>query len=237
MLVTALLFISSFFLWKSVFVGKDNLSLYTWDSMKAYLLVAFICNTLLSWYSESSISRKILDGSVAMDLSKPFDFYFARLFETIGSSVFEALIIVVTSVFLVAGLRIPLPESIISWIAFVVSVFIALIIKFEIVYIFSMFIFLTTSYVGIQWARSAITNLLSGGLMPLAFFPEGFSQVISQLPFAYIVSFPASIFLNQIESAQLPFQFLKALIWIIILFLIDKSLFAVSIKKVTINGG
>lgn len=237
MLVTAMLFVSSFFLWKSVFVGKSTVSFYTWESMKAYLLVAFICNTLLSWYSESSISRKILDGSVAMDLTKPFDFYFARLFETIGSSVFEALIIIITSVFLVLGLGIPLPDQFSTWILFIISVFMALIIKFEIVFFFSTFTFVTTSYLGIQWTRAAVTNLLSGGLMPLAFFPEGVLRVLNELPFSYIVSFPASIFLNHVKFTQVPGLFLKEVLWVIALFILDKALFALNIRKVTIFGG
>jgi len=237
MLVTALLFISSFFLWKSVFLGKDSLSFYTWETMKAYLMVAFICNTLLSWYSESSISRKILDGSVAMDLTKPFDFYFARLFETIGSSVFEALIIAVTSVFLVLSLRIPVPSELSTWIMFLLSVFMALIIKYEIVFLFSTFTFVTTSYLGIQWTRAAVTNLLSGGLMPLVFFPEGVLNVLKELPFSYIVSFPASIFLNQVNFTQFSLLFIKEILWIIILFILGKAFFALNIKKVTINGG
>ncbi len=236
-MVTALLFISSFFLWKSVFVGKDMISDYTWESMKAYLLVAFICNTLLSWYSESSISRKILDGSVAMDLTKPFDFYFARLAETIGSSVFEALVILVVSLLLVLGLDIPLPNNLSTWVCFLISIIFALIIKFEIVYLFSMFIFVTSSYMGIQWARAAITNLFSGGLIPLAFFPEGFVRVLNQLPFSYIVSFPASVFLNQADLSVFPRMFIKEVVWIIVLFILGKVSFAINIRKVTIYGG
>jgi ABC-2 type transport system permease protein len=234
---TVLLFISSFFLWKSVYIGKSTVAIYTWDNMKGYLLVAFMCNTLLSWYSESGISRKILDGSVAMDLIKPYNFYFARLSETIGSSVFEALVIAISSVFLIIGLRIPLPADFITWICFFLSVFLALIIKFGIVYLFSMFVFATTSAMGIQWARAAITNLLSGGLVPLVFFPEWCQEIFRNMPFQYIVSFPASIFLNQINIQQIGVSFLKELIWIVILFLLGKGLFSICIRKVTIYGG
>jgi len=236
-MVTVLLFISSFFLWKSVFVGKEMVSIYSWESMKGYLLVAFICNTLLSWYSESAISRKILDGSVAMDLIKPFNFYFARLSETIGSSLFEALVIMVTSVFLILTLRIPVPTEFLRWIYFIVSVIFALIIKFGIVYLFSLLTFVTTSSMGIQWSRAAITNLLSGGLVPLTFFPEWCQAVFKNMPFQYIVSFPASIFLNQVALPQIGSMFLMEIAWIIILFLLGKALFSICIRKVTIYGG
>lgn len=236
-MVTVLLFISSFFLWRSVFVGKDMVSIYSWESMKGYLLVAFICNTLLSWYSESSISRKILDGSVAMDLIKPYNFYFARLSETIGSSIFEALVIAIASLVLIVTLQMPLPKNLMTWICFLLSILFALIIKFGIVYLFSMLIFLTSSYMGIQWARAAITNLLSGGLVPLAFFPDWCQAIFAYMPFQYIVSFPASIFLNQTNLSQIGNHFLQELLWIILLFIMGKALFAFSIRKVTINGG
>lgn len=236
-MVTVLLFISSFFLWKSVFVGKDTISVYSWGNMKGYLLVAFMCNTLLSWYSESSISRKILDGSVAMDLIKPYSFYFARLSETIGSSIFEALVIAVASAALIIMLRIPLPKDLITWVCFLLSVLLALIIKFGVVYLFSMLIFLTSSYMGIQWARAAITNLLSGGLVPLVFFPGWCQAIFAYMPFQYIVSFPASIFLNQADLTQIGSHFLQELLWIVLLFILGKALFAFSIRKVTIYGG
>lgn len=236
-LVTVLLFISSFFLWKSVFVGKDIISIYSWENMKGYLLVAFICNTLLSWYTESSISRKILDGSVAMDLIKPYNFYFARLSETIGSSVFEALVIVIVSVILIVSMKIPLPNNLMTWVCFLLSTLLALIIKFGIVYLFSMLIFLTSSYMGVQWARAAITNLFSGGLIPLAFFPGWCQEIFVYMPFQYIVSFPASIFLNQADLSQIGIRFIQELLWILLLFIMGKVFFAFSIRKITIYGG
>ncbi len=236
-ITTILLFISSFFLWNSVFVGKDTIAIYTWDNMKAYLLVAFICNTLLSWYTESAISRKILDGSISMDLIKPYNFYLARLAETLGSSLFEALVIVIASAFLVITLRIPLPKNLLTWACFLLSVIFALTIKFGIVYLFSLLTFVTSSYMGIQWARAAITNFLSGGLVPLIFFPDWCRKVFAYMPFQYIVSFPSSIFLNQIELSQIGRTFLIELLWILILFLLGKLFFSVCVRKITIYGG
>lgn len=237
MMVTVLLFISSFFLWKSVFVGQDRISIYSWDSMKGYLLVSFICNTILSWYSESSISRKILDGSVAMDLIKPYNFYLARLSETIGSSLFEIIIITITSIVLVLTIKIPLPNDIRTWICFFFSIVFALIIKYGIVYLFSMLVFMTDAYMGIQWSRAAITNLLSGGLIPLVFFPEWCQAILHNLPFRYIVSFPASIFLNQVSYAEIGISFIWEVLWIGILFVLGKLFFSICIRKITIYGG
>jgi ABC-2 type transport system permease protein len=90
---------------------------------------------------------------------------------------------------------------------------------------------------GIQWSRAAITNLLSGGLVPLSFFPEGARRVFEFLPFRYIVAEPAAIFLNQIELSQMANIFALELFWVVVLFVMGKLFFKVCIRKVTIYGG
>src|SRR5687768_14958078 len=87
--------VAMFYLWRAIYAGRQEIAGFTWDEMKAYLLIAFISNTLLSWYSETRISGLILDGQVAMDLLKPLDFQAARLWETLGTSVFEGGVSVV----------------------------------------------------------------------------------------------------------------------------------------------
>ena len=236
-LVTAILFLSSFFLWENIFGENSKLLVYSWEMMKGYLLVAFMCNTLLSWYSESAISKKIVDGSVALDLLKPIDYSLARFFETIGASVFEIFVIAVISAIFVFFMDISLPRNPVIWICFGMSIVVSLGIKFCIVYIFSLCTFFTTSYHGIAWSRAAITNLLSGALLPLDFFPVWLASLIEHMPFRFIVYVPAMIFLNQLDAEQIYKVLLEAVIWIIGLALISKLVFKFCIRKVVINGG
>ncbi|NPV79930.1 MAG: hypothetical protein HPY52_06580 [Firmicutes bacterium] len=50
--------------------------------------------------------------------------------------------------------------------------------------------------VGLTWARAAITNTLSGEVIPLAFFPTCFRRIVFALPFCNIVHVPVSIYLG-----------------------------------------
>jgi ABC-2 type transport system permease protein len=47
-----------------------------------------------------------------------------------------------------------------------------------------------------------VTNLLGGGLLPLAFFPDKARAVLEWLPFSRLVSFPVRCLLGQIGMQE-----------------------------------
>ncbi len=235
--ITFVLFFASFYLWKYIYLGRESIATYSWDNMKTYLFVSFISNAFLSWYAESGLSKKILDGTVEMELVKPFSFQFARLSESLGSTIFESIVVIVLAIPIKFIFDIPMPTHVSTWLLFILSLIFSILCKFGIIYIFSMFCFYTTSYVGVSWARQAITNLLSGAVIPLTFFPPAIRSVLNTMPFKYIVDIPANIFLgayNVIDSMMLMGM---GFLWIIALFALGKLLYSLFIRKVTINGG
>lgn len=231
-------FLSLFTLWSAIYDGREQLAGMTWDQMKAYLLITFMANSLLSWYSETAISNKVLDGSVAVDLLKPIDFQKARLAETLGSSIVESgLAIVILSVLMATLKTVPFPHSLTTWILFLLSLFGSLAVKFCIVYMAGLLCFWSTGSFGIVWSRIAITNLLSGAMVPLSFFPNGLEKLTLYLPFQSIVHTPASIFMGHM-SAMEAFQWIVLQwIWAIALWIAGKGMWNWAVRKVTIHGG
>lgn len=230
--------LSLFYLWHAIFNGRTDMNGYSWNQMKTYLLITFITNTLLSWYSETAISKKILDGSVAMDLLKPLDFKLARLAETIGSSILESMVAVIFGcVILLVYKGILLPANMLTWLSFIVSLLLSVMTKFSIIYIFSLFCFWTSSHMGLAVARAAITNFFSGALIPLAFFPGWLERFALLLPFKGIVYIPASIYLGQLQGMGVVRAFAFQIIWLIILNLLGKLMWTWAIRQVTIFGG
>jgi ABC-2 type transport system permease protein len=238
-LIASFIFIlSMFYLWKSIYAGRTELASFTWGEMKTYLFITFLSNTLISWYSETRISRKILDGSVAMDLLKPIDFQKARLAETFGSSLVEGWIgALMVTIFIVLYAGILIPENVLTGILFVISLIVSLAIKFGVVYIFSLLCFWTTSAVGIAWSRAAITNLLSGALVPLTFFPAWLESIAYALPFQGIVYVPASIYLGKVQGAEAIQMLSLQLFWVVVLWMIGKLMWNWAVRQVTIHGG
>lgn len=227
-----------YFLWMGIYNGREYIGGYSWDQMKTYLLVTFLANSVLSWYSEMSISGKILDGSVAVDLLKPINFQTARLAETLGTSLLEgamsAIILVLFTSFL-SGVT--LPHSPLVYLLFIISLLGAIMVKFGVVYLAALLCFWSTGSMGIVWTRVAVTNLLSGALVPLAFFPGWLEQAALLLPFQSIIHTPTMIFLGQADTLES----LKLLgiqcFWGAALWIAGKYMWNWAVRQVTIHGG
>jgi ABC-2 type transport system permease protein len=230
--------VSLFYLWKTIYAGRSELAGFSWDEMKAYLLITFITNTLLSWYSETAISKRILDGSVAMDLLKPLDFQKSRFAETLGTSLLETLIgIAMACIILAIYAGIMTPSSLMVWVLFFISLLASVFIKFGIIYIAGLFCFWTSNSLGIAWARAAITNLFSGALVPLAFFPEWLEKIAMALPFQGIVNTPASLYLGHISGMAAIYAIVSQIIWAAALWILGKFMWKWAVRQVTIYGG
>ena len=227
-----------YFLWQGIYGGRTELGGYTWDQMKTYLLVTFLANSILSWYSETAISSKILDGSVAADLLKPIDFQSARFAETLGSSLLEGgmgTIIIGTFMLFTPGVSIP--HSPVIWLLFIISLFAAMVVKFGVVYLAALLCFWSTGSLGIVWARIAVTNLLSGALVPLTFFPGWLEKLAMLLPFQSIIHTPTVIFLQQADSLEMMKLIGIQCLWGGALWMGGKLMWNWAVRQVTIHGG
>jgi len=237
--ISGVVFITSlYYVWKAIFAQRAELNGLTWEHMQSYLLVVFISNMLLSWYSETAISRRVMDGSVSMDLLKPIDFQKARLSETLGTSLVEGgicIIIAVIWAFMFTGVQVPPDAS--SAALFLLSLLLSVFIKFGIVYLSGLLCFYTTSMLGVAWARAAITNLFSGALVPIALFPDWLGTFAKLLPFQGIVAIPASLYMGQLSGMTALGQIGIQLFWAIVLWLAGKALWRWSVRQVTIHGG
>ncbi|WP_150270421.1 ABC transporter permease [Paenibacillus tepidiphilus] len=227
-----------YFLWKGIYSGRIEVGGYTWDQMKTYLLVTFLANSVLSWYSETAISGKILDGSVAVDLLKPIDFQSARFAETLGSSLFEgAQSLILITVFALCITGIAFPDSALVYVLFIFSLLGAVLVKFGIVYLAALVCFWSTGSMGIVWTRIALTNLLSGALVPLAFFPDWLERLALVLPFQSIIHTPTMIFLEQAGTWESLSLIGLQWFWGILLWLAGKAMWSWAVRQVTIHGG
>ncbi|MDQ0090318.1 ABC-2 type transport system permease protein [Paenibacillus anaericanus] len=227
-----------YFLWQGIYGGREELGGYTWDQMKTYLLITFLANSVLSWYSETAISGKILDGSVAADLLKPIDFQSARFAETLGSSLLEGgMSAVIIGAFILFTPGINLPHSPLIWVFFVLSLFAAMVVKFGIVYLAALLCFWSTGSLGIVWARIAITNLLSGALVPLVFFPGWLEKLAMVLPFQSIIHTPTVIFLQQVGALDMVKMIGVQCFWGVALWIAGKLMWNWAVRQVTIHGG
>ena len=97
--------------------------------------------------------------------------------------------------------------------------------------------FYTLSMFGMAFTKTAVLSILSGGVVPLALFPEGVARVFGLLPFAGMVSVPLNIFLGKYRLEECMGYMGLQIFWCIIMGAIAHLLYHMVIRKVIVQGG
>jgi ABC-2 type transport system permease protein len=234
-IVTAL---ALFYLWQAIIAAGVSANGYQLNELKTYILLGLLTNMIMAYSSETRVSRKVLDGSIAMDLLKPLDFQATCFAEAVGMGLFEGLlgILITLGVALTYG-GVQLSTNPITLVLLAISLLLGLITKFGIVYLTGLLCFWTESPLGVVWMRQAISNLFSGAIIPLAFFPDWLQNLAYWLPFQAIVHIPAQIALERHGSSTVALFLLVQLGWIIVLFGCGRLVWRLAIQRITIEGG
>ncbi|MFF5182118.1 ABC transporter permease [Micromonospora sp. NPDC000316] len=224
--------------WRVVLVdGEGNPSGFTWEEMKAYLLVAFATGTVLSGFTDSLLADRVLSGAVALDLVKPVDYQLARFAEALGYLLAEILSVAVMGAVLVLAFGgIPVPSGVPA-VLFMVSLLAVVPLKFGLVYLTGLASFWTENYQGVSLTRVAVTNILSGALVPIALYPEALRWLCQVSPFAGIVSTPALLYLGRVDGAAAVRLILWQLFWALVLWAGARMVFRAALRRLVVHGG
>lgn len=227
-----------YFLWKSIYGTSQVVNGMTFNQVFVYMTVASSIFVLFKTWLEWFISREIINGAITMRLVRPLDHQLMMLSTACGQMINNALIITVPSMFIlfvVFKADLPLGWNVLF---FCLSLPLACLISLLIDYTVGLSSFYTESLWGISTSKEIIVLVLSGGLIPLRFFPEAMRHLLMYLPFQAIYHTPASLLTDTSLSitdhaAMLGIQ----VVWVAALFCVSRLFFAHAVKAVTINGG
>lgn len=222
-------------LWQAVYDGRSNIAGLSWKEMMTYLLIVFLLNTDV--VSEYRCAKKVLDGSILMDLIKPIKHQEYTLSEVGSAILFGTFVNLILGTIIAFFLGAYVPTSLITWLAFLLSMINAVIIKLLIIYTSSLVSFWTHNIVGMMWARIAIVSFFSGALIPFNYFPGWLRSISEILPFQTIVHTPAQIFLSQVHSSQMIGLILLQILWIFVFWLLAKSIYYIGVRNIVVHGG
>ncbi|WP_436534376.1 ABC transporter permease [Actinoplanes sp. HUAS TT8] len=223
--------------WRVVLGDSPSVQGFTWPQMRSYLLVAFAAGTLVSVFGDFRTAHRIQSGLVALDIIKPLDFQRARFAETLGGAWIEVVVVAV-----VAGLTlsftggVDLPSGTASAL-FTASLLLLVPLKFVIVHLSTLACFWTQNFIGVQWTRLALVNLLSGALIPLTFLPGWLAAVAQWSPFAGLVSTPALIFIGRVDPGRGLLLVAVQLGWVVALWFGARLIWRAALRRLTVHGG
>ncbi len=226
-------------LWKALYSQYDVVAHkgYTLTAIVTYAVMAMAVKISFTM-DDSIIYKKVIDGSIAMELVRPTSFFFMNLAENVGHSLFHMMArmapIIVISIFL---FDITVPFEVTRFLAFIVSLiagyalvsmlnFIAGLLAFWFVEIFPFMLF-----------KYALFTFFSGGIVPIDFFPEFLKPFVAFLPFQYMLYFPTTILIGRASMVDAQSIIIAQLIWIVIMGGICGLMWSAGKKKLVIQGG
>ena len=183
-------------------IGDGTLAGYDWDSMRAYSIIGFVAATMVFGAADFQIAERILDGHIAIDLTKPVDFQRARAAGVHGIDAVHACRPQrsASSGPRCCSIRRDRPRP---WpgCSRAVSFVLLFPLAFGITYLSVLVCFWTKRYLGVLWLREALLSFFSGLMIPLAFMPEWLQAVAWALPFPHFTTTPSAIYLGRVDTA------------------------------------
>ncbi|MFY1637402.1 ABC transporter permease [Solwaraspora sp. WMMB335] len=223
-------------IWAVLLDSGASVGGFSWPQMKAYLLVAYVTGTLMS-FSDWEMAGRIRDGLVAVDLTRPVDYQRARFAEIAGVVAVELCfsLTVCAAVLAITGpVPVPPPGQLAL---FVASLLLVVPLKFTTVYLTALLCFWTQNIFGVALARGAITNLFSGALVPLTLLPGWLQAIAAVLPFAQLTFTPALIYLGEATGADAWRLIGMQLGWTAVLWWGARLAWRRAVRQLTVHGG
>ena len=227
-----------YFLWSSVYAGRDNQSIgnYSSDSMFLYVTLAALYGVIIrSGRIEKNVSEEIRKGDLNKYLIKPISHlgFSAALAAADRIGVIIATCILVPFIPLLTQSQISLPGCALS----VLLVFNAMLIKF--------FISMAISYLAFwfeeTWTFHVIFDLsmwfLSGSLVPLDIMPHWIQSISVWFPFQYLSYVPAAFSIGQLTMDVAWFHISISALWCCITWGIARVIWKAGVKSFGAYGG
>lgn len=200
---------------------------YTWIG-QGLIMPVF----LWGWWE---IIQSIRTGAVVTDMLRPTDYFTYWLSRDAGRAAAHVLLRLAPTLAIGSVLfDLVYPDSVARGIAFALSVPFAVLVSFCFRFMMNLWGFWILDHRGIAGFGSVLIGVLSGHLLPIAWYPDPVRDVINMLPFRAIVMTPVEIWLGQVSIARgLGLQ----LFWSVMMIAAAQALQSVAERKVVVQGG
>lgn len=233
----------NYYLWNAIFrsSGKSTLAGFTLSQMIIYIFMIEVTSRLIRSNTDFIVGTEVREGNIAMNLIKPVNYKLRLLFEAAGNIIQQAVtgaiplwIVLVLVRFFTLG---ETPPSIGTIGIYLISIVMSFLLMFLFNFCFGLLAFYTTSVWGMRLSKAALLGIMSGQLIPLAFFPLAVQKVLMWLPFSSMLYTPVMIYIGKINGFEALTSLGIQLLWIVIFAILSSWGWNRAIKRLTILGG
>ena len=193
------------------------------------------------WNTDAEIMAMIRSGNVAYELYRPLHIYFVWYWRLVAMRFVPTLLtgvpILVIGLCLPSTFRIGLPPSVAAAAAAVLSISLALFLACALSSLIEVSTLWTTAGDGMQRIFPAVVMVLSGSIIPLAYFPDWAQVPLRLLPFSGLVDIPLQFYIGTLPASNVLFLGFLQLAWTFLFIFLGVRLLILGMKRVIIQGG
>ncbi|HVI88668.1 MAG TPA: ABC-2 family transporter protein [Dongiaceae bacterium] len=216
-------------------IGGNGTS-YDRQDFAVYFMAMYLLRQATVMWSVLILDRGIRRGELAPQLLRPMPPVWAHIAEHLGEIIVRLPIIL--AIFLL-GLyltdtlgNLTLPNVPLFILALVGS----WLIFFHLHYCVGLLAFWMDGVLSLEPLIWYFTVILGGGAIPIDLFPTAIRDILTWLPFAATLDFPAQILLGKIAPALLVLGFAKQIAWVATLTLLRQALWRAGLRRYSAMG-
>lgn len=219
-----------FFLWDAALSGaKTEVLGYTKEKIFAYAFLLIVVRALVLSSRSVDAAGQISNGDITNLLLRPINYFKFWLTRDISSKVLNLLFAAaeIFLLFMILKPEIFMQTDVVYWLLSLLSLIFAGFLFFNILMITNSVPFWAPETAwGAQFlVIVVIVEFLSGAFFPIDIFPKAVYEFLSLTPFPYLVFFPISIFLGNLNYLQSMQSLLISGLWCFVLWKLSNYVF------------
>lgn len=227
-----------YFIWNAVYGDSGQLGGMTAAQMSSYVAVSWMARAFYFNNLDREIASEIRDGSVAIQMIRPYQYLAVKLMQGFGEGLFRLLMFSVPGMFVVwLLLPISLPSNPVQWAWFALMLTLSFLINSQINLLTGLFAFYVENNEGLMRLKRVAVDLFSGLVIPLSFFPLWAERALQWLPFQAITYLPGSVFTGTLQGSAIYGAVLVQLLWAIGLWIPVVVIWRRARKRLFVQGG
>jgi len=225
-------------LWTNLYRANGAQAGISLNQMVTYVVIALLLDIVYGVNGAYVVREKIREGSIAIDFMRPISVPLYVFGDTVGQTGFALLECIPALLLASLIVHVGGPPSPLALLGFIAAVGIGFVVNYFIDLIMATLTFWTMEIFGLQLMMQFISSLLSGSLVPLYFFPQGwFQNVLLASPFAALYNAPLSIWIGKYQGVQIVQSLALQAMWAVVFGLFAMWLWRVGERKVVVQGG
>lgn len=240
-LVGPVYFIIQYFIWKAVYVGNNGMvNGMEFSQILCYYGAITLIGYLIMDFADWNLQMLIRTGKFLTFQLRPINHRFFALSQKIGHRILGFIFEFLPCFFVLEFIfKVDLIPKRIG--LSIISIIFAFLMNFYVNYCIGMTAFWLVQSSGIRMVYQVISEILSGTLIPLIFFPEALQKMLFFLPFQYITYVPACVVMGKYSLGGITMEISQIVmiqgVAVAIVITLSEVIYRLAMNKYTDAGG